>query len=182
MSRIETRYSHISIGLRSLSGNGQWERIEALGWNAEGFNFYHARELQEPVPEFKRGLTCFSGTITWHSINTSEEVALGALINAQIYQRAQDALHDASLRERLLKLIRVPGMVAQKRKVLASLGIDISDDKLSGMLAQKRKDQPLNHYGVKVDAEPWRAITQNALSVSAVVLSLEKWSDALGPK
>ena len=159
MSRIETRYSHISIGLRSLSGNGQWERIEALGWNAEGFNFYHARELQEPVPEFKRGLTCFSGTITWHSINTSEEVALGALINAQIYQRAQEALHDASLRERLLKLIRVPGM-----------------------LAQKRKDQPLNHYGVKVDAEPWRAITQNALSVSAVVLSLEKWSDALGPK
>lgn len=181
MSRIETRHNHISIGLRVLTQEGQWEHFEALGWNEVGFNFYFAREIQEPALELKRGLIAFAGTIAWHSINMSEEVALGALINAQIYKRAQEVQHNDALRERLVKLIRVPGMVTEKRKVLASLGLDISDDKLAEMLAQKRKDQPLHHYGVKVDADAWRTIVKNALNISSVVISLEKWADAFGP-
>ncbi|OYU43151.1 MAG: hypothetical protein CFE44_19980 [Burkholderiales bacterium PBB4] len=182
MSRIDTRHNHISIGLRFLAEGGQWEHFEALGWNEVGFNFYHAREILEPALELKRGLTAFAGTITWHSLNTSEEVALGALVNAEIYKRAQEVQHNDALRERLIKLIRVPGMVPEKRKVLASLGLDISDSKLAEMWAQKRKDQPLHHYGVKVDSDAWRAIVKNALSISSVVISLEKWADSFGPK
>jgi hypothetical protein len=118
----------------------------------------------------------------WSSVNTSDEVALGALVNEMIYQRSQAVNNDTALRDRLIKLIRIPGMVAQKQKVLASLGQDVSDTKLAELLAQKRQKQPLLHYGVQVDAEAWRAIVKNALSISSVVISLEKWSDAFGPK
>jgi hypothetical protein len=182
MSRIEKRNSHISIGLRFLAEDGQWVHLEALGWNEVGFNFYHAHEIHEPALQLKRGLTRFDGTITWQSINTSEEVTLSTLVNEQIYKRAQEVQNNDALRDRLVKLIRVPGMVAEKRQVLASLGMAIADDKLNVMLAQKRKHLPLSHYGVKVCSDAWRAIVQNALSISSVVISLEKWSDALASK
>ena len=130
MSRTNTRHSHISVGLQFLA-NGQWEQFEALGWNDVGFNCYHVQEIHEPALELKRGLTRFSGTITWRSINTSEEVALSALVNELIYKRAQEVSNNTALQERLVKLIRVPGMVAEKRRVLGSLGLDLSDAKNS---------------------------------------------------
>ena len=181
MSRTDTRHSHISVGLQFLA-NGQWERFEALGWNDLGFNFYHVHEIHEPALELKRGLTRFTGTITWRSINTCEEVALGALVNELIYKRAQEVTNNVTLQERLVKLIRVPGMVAEKRRVLGSLGMDLSDEKLADLLAQKNRQQPLSHYGVQVDSDAWRSIVKNAMDISSVVISLEKWSDALGPK
>ena len=181
MSRVETRHSHISIGLRFLSGVN-WEHIEALAWHEDGFNFFYSHEISGPHLELKRGITRFMGSVMWHSVNTSEEVALGALVNELIYQRAQAVSCDAALRERLIKLIRIPGMVAQKQKVLASLGYALTDDALAAMLEKKRLKQALFHYGVRVESEEWRAIVKSALSVSSVIVSLEKWSDAIGPK
>lgn len=181
MSRINVRHSHISIGLRLLN-HSQWEHIEALGWHEGGFNFYCAHEIEETELEVKRGLTCFKATVMWSSVNNSDEVVLGALVNELIYQRAQTLTSDVAIRERLIKLIRIPGMVAEKRKVLASLGHDLSNEALTAMLEQKKRKQPLFHYGVRVESEDWSTIVQNALSVSSVVISLEKWADAISPK
>ena len=181
MSRVETRHSHISIGLRFLNG-ARWEHIEAVGWHEGGFNFFYAHEIHALELQVKRGLTQFGGTVMWSSVNTSDEVALGTLVNELIYQRAQSVSGDVALRDRLIKLIRIPGMVAQKQKVLASLGHAITDDALAEMLEKKRLKQPLFHYGVRVESDDWRAIVKSALSVSSVIVSLEKWSDAIGVK
>lgn len=181
MSRINVRHSHISIGLRLLN-NFEWQHIEALGWHENGFNFYYAQEIEETELEVKRGLTKFKATVMWSSVNNSDDVALGTLVNELIYQRAQALNTDAVMRERLIKLIRIPDMIAEKRKVLASLGLDISNADLASMLEQKKRKQPLFHYGVRVDAEGWATIVANALSVSSVVVSLEKWADAITPK
>jgi hypothetical protein len=181
VSRVDTRHSHISIGLRFLRG-AAWEHIEALGWHEGGFNFFYAHDIDLPTLEIKRGLTRFSGEVMWSSVNTSDEVALGTLVNELIYQRAQSVNSDPALRERLIKLIRIPGMVAQKQKVLASLGHPLSNDALAEMLEKKRLKQPLFHFGIRVDAPEWREIVKSALSVSSVVVALEKWSDAIGVK
>lgn len=181
MSRMNVRHSHISIGLRFLYGS-QWEHIEALGWHEGGFNFYFPHEIDATELDVKRGLTCFKATVMWSSVNNSDEVTLGALVNELIYQRAQ-ALHtDEVMRERLIKLIRIPGMVAEKRKVLASLGQEISGEELANRLAQKKGKHPLFHYGLRVESEGWSTIVKNALSVSSVVVSLEKWADTITPK
>ena len=181
MSRINVRHSHISIGLRFLN-NFQWQHIEALGWHEDGFNFFYPHEIEETELDVKRGLTNFKATVMWSSVNNSDDVALGALVNELIYQRALALSTDAAMRERLIKLIRIPGMISEKLKVLASLGQDISSSDLATMLEQKKRKQPLFHYGVRVSSEGWTTIVNNALSVSSVVVSLEKWADAITPK
>lgn len=177
IARHEDRHSHISIGLR-YRVHDQWEPLDALGWNEVGFNFYLAHEIHAPVLELKRGLARFEGTIVWSSLNTGDEVLLAALVNELIFKRAKEAAGNAALHKRLLTLIRVPGMVPQKRSVLASMGLDLSDAKLGELVAQRKLERPMFHYGVKVDSEAWRAIVQKAFSLSSVVLSMEKWSQA----
>jgi hypothetical protein len=54
----------------------------------------------------------------------SDAAVLGKLVNELIYKRAQQTVNDAAMQTRLLKLIRVDGMVPEKRKILASLGLD----------------------------------------------------------
>ncbi len=178
IERHEDRYSHIGISLQCRI-HEKWERLEALGWNEVGFNFYHMCVIPEPVLELKRGLTRLEGTIAWRSLNTNDEVILAALVNEMIFNRAQDMTNNAALHTRLIKLIRVPGMVAEKRKILALLGQDIADTTMADMIARRRLEHPMFHYGVKVASEAWIAIVKKALSISSVVISLEKWSDAL---
>jgi hypothetical protein len=181
LSRSEDRHSHISIGLR-YRVNDKWERLDALGWNEMGFNFYHASELREPRLELKRGLARFEGTILWKSLGTDDDVLLAALLNELIFKRVQGLADNLALRYRLIKLIRIPGMAVQKRHVLASLGLDLSDEKLADMIAQRKLERPLFHYGVKVESDAWRAVVQGAFSISSVVISMEKWSAAFAKK
>jgi hypothetical protein len=177
VSRIEDRHSHISIGLR-LRWNDLWEPIDALGWNEVGFNFYHAREITEPQLELKRQLSPFEGRIVWTALNTSEEVLMAALLNERIFQQAK-ALHDnTELHQRLVKLMRVSGMLPQKQAVLASLGQRISESEMADLIAKRRKERPLYQYGLMVDSESWRATVQKAVGLSSAVASLEKWADS----
>ena len=179
ISRNDDRHSHIGIRLQ-YRVQDKWEQVEALGWNAVGFNFYHAQELHAPSLELRRGLTRFTGTVAWHSLNTSDDVVLATVVNRLLYARAKDVVHNPPLHTRLLKLLRVPNMVAEKSKILATLGPPISDSKMAELVAQQRQDHPMYHYGVKVQSEDWSAIVKSALSVSSVLVSLDKWSGAFG--
>jgi hypothetical protein len=177
VARNEDRHSHISIRLQCRVDD-KWERLEALGWNEVGFNFFFPHELDGPVLRLKRGLTHFDGKIVWSSLNTSDEVVVEAIVNELIFKRAKNSSTD--LRHRLLKLIRVSGMHTEKIKVLASLGVDVTSDMMATLLAKRKREQPLFHYGVQVQSDAWSAIVASALSISSVIISLEKWSGALG--
>ena len=73
-ARVEDRHSHIGIRL-GYWVDGQWEYLEAHGWNEVGFNFYSACENQDRAMLLRRGLARFNGTIVWRTINTDDAVA-----------------------------------------------------------------------------------------------------------
>ena len=179
-ARSGDRHSHIGIGLRCQI-NGTWERIEALGWNEAGFNFYSPFAIEDPVLSLKRGITCFQGSIAWNS-TSSDEALLSMLVNQLIFDQAKRFSSNVALHKRLIKLIRVPGLIEQKRAILASIGLEISDSELANLLARKKLDRPMFHYGVNVESDQWRGIVTNAFDVSAVVISMEKWANSFSPK
>jgi hypothetical protein len=177
IARSGDRHSHINIGLR-LRCQDHWEPLDALGWNEVGFNFYHPREIVDPLLELKRQLNAFEGRIVWTATTTSDEALMSALLNEQIYLKAKGMADNAALHNRLLKLMRVSDMLPQKQAVLASLGQPVSDTEMADLIAKRRRERPLYHYGVQVDSEAWRATVQKAFSLSSAVASLEKWADS----
>ncbi len=179
MSRHDDRHSHIGIRLQ-YRVNEKWEHLEALGWNAVGFNFYHAHALQDPELVLRRGITRFTGRVVWHSLNTSDDVVLATVVNRLLYARAKEVVDNPPLHARLIKLLRVPGLVDEKKQILATLGSPVSDAKMAELVALRKQEHPMYHYGVKIQSEDWSAIVTSALSVSSVLVSLDKWSDALG--
>ncbi len=183
ISRNDDRHSHIGIRLQYRShDDDKWEYLEALEWNTVGFNFYHADALPGPDLQLRRGLRRFTGTIAWQSLNTSDDVVLATVVNRLLYTQAKAVVDNPQLHMRLIKLLRVPGMVAEKLKVLASLGAALCDARMAELVAQRKQEHPMYHYGVKVQSEAWSAIVESALSVSSVLVSLDKWSGAMGGK
>jgi len=181
IARHEDRHSHIGIRLQCRIDEG-WVRIEAVGWNEDGFSFHYPDELAGPDLTFKRGLTQLDGHIVWRFVNTSDQALLEALVNELLFKRAQQSIDRSDLSMRLLKLLRVSGMVSEKLRVLASLGLSLSDAKLAELMERRRQEQPLMHYGVRVQSPAWRDIVHSALSLSSVVTAMEKWSDAMARK
>lgn len=179
ISRNDDRHSHIGIRLQYRTDD-KWEYLEALEWNAVGFNFYHAQAMQGPELQLRRGLTRFTGHVVWQSLNTSDDVVLLTVVNRLLYAQAKTVVDNPLLHIRLIKLLRGPGMVAEKLKVLASLGASLSDAKMAELVAKRKLEHPMYHYGVRVQAEAWSSIVESALSVASVLVSLDKWSGALG--
>ena len=180
-ARHQDRYSHISIPLQCRCGD-TWEHLQALGWNAQGFNFYHPQPIEAQQLEFKRGLAHFGGTVVWSAIGTDEAAVREAVVNELLFKRAGDVVKDPALQARLLKLIRQHGMLAQKHSVLAALGLDIPNTKMAALLARRIRERPLLRYGVRVESAQWAMVVAKALSLSAVVVSLEHWSLSLRQK
>jgi len=181
ISRNKDRHSHIGIRLQ-YRVNEQWGPVEALGWNEVGFNFYHVQEISESALELRRGLARFTGSIVWRARDANDELLRSMVLNELIYKRAKEVVNDEALRSRLLKLIRASGMATEKRKILDSLGLAIPDATITEMVEQKKQAPSLFHYGVKIESEAWAAVVGNALSVSSVLVSLEKWSGGLSKK
>jgi hypothetical protein len=181
IARSEDRHNHINIGLRCRCGD-QWEALDALGWNEMGFNFYHPREITAPVLEFKRQLNAFEGRIVWTATQPSDAVLTSALLNERIYQQAKRLVANGALQHRLLKLMRMSDMLEQKQAVLASLGQTIGTAEMAQLVAQRRQEHPLYHYGVQVDSQAWRDTVQKAASLSSAVASLEQWADSFSAK
>jgi hypothetical protein len=179
IARNAERHSHIGIRLQYRTDD-KWEYVEALQWNAVGFNFYHALALPGSDVELRRGLTRFTGTIVWQSLNTSDDVVVATVVNRLLYVQAEAVVDNPQLHIRLIKLLRVPGMVSEKLKVLTSLGAAPSETKMAELVARRKLEHPMYHYGIRVRSEDWGAIVESALSVSSVLVSLDKWSGAFG--
>jgi hypothetical protein len=178
LARQSDRYSHISIRLQ-LRLDAGWEYVEAIGWNAVGFNFYLDRVLQPAVLELKRGLLHFEGSVAWSAPNADAAVVRAAIVNELIYKRAQGVTSDPALQSRLLRLIRVGGRVQDKRQILASLGLALDDARLAKLVDQRMQERALYQYGVRVQSGAWEAVVDKALSLSSAVIALESWSKSL---
>jgi len=176
--RNTDRYSHIQINLQFIF-NGKWERIAALGWNDVGFNFFSMLEINDPLLKLKRGLTRLEGIIVWRSVSTSEEFIIDSIVNELLFNQAKEIKGDVGLHSRLIKLIRAPGMIDGKRKILASWGLDISNEQIAQIIIKRQLGDSMFKYGVRIESEEWGTIVRNALNVSSVVLSLEKFSDSI---
>jgi hypothetical protein len=178
-ARNDSRHSHIGIRLGCRVGEA-WQHIEANAWNEVGFSFFSDQDIPGTALEFRRGLTRFAGTVVWRAVNTDDAVVLAALVNALIYRRAHEVVaSNAALHKRLIKLVRTPGLLEQKRALLSSLGLPLDDTQVAAMVEQRKRDHPMFHYGVKVESDAWRVIVADALQLSSVVISMEKWSGAL---
>jgi hypothetical protein len=177
-ARQSDRYSHICIRLQ-LRLDGGWEYLEAIGWNAVGFNFYFDRVLQPAVLDLKRGLLHFEGSVAWSAPNADAAVVRAAIVNELIYKRAQSVTSDPALQARLLRLIRVGGRVDDKRQILASLGLAIDDARLAQLVDKRMHERPLYQYGVRVQSDIWAAVVDKALSLSSAVIALEGWSHSM---
>lgn len=181
LPRDDARYSHISVGLRYCDSDGQWHPLRALGWNAQGFNFYSAQPIPMGPLQLKRGLTPFAGAVVWRARNTDPDAMRAMLVNQLLFHKARE-MQQQPLYARLLKLLRAPLLTDEKCQVLASLGVDTSAPALARQLARRQMDQALFRYGVKVDSEVWSRLVANAMGMSSVVLALEKMRSALAPE
>lgn len=177
--RIDERQKHIGLRLRLQMG-AHWEQIEALDWNRVGFNFHSAHTLTQATLQFKRGLIRFDGQIAWRAANTDPEVVRTVLVNELLYQKAREATANPQVHERLVQLIRADGLLAEKRKALTTLGLNMTDARLDALVQQRQSEHPLYRYGVQVDSEAWRGFVDSAQKLTAVVDALDKWSGAVG--
>lgn len=176
--RNADRHRHIGIKLRYLQAE-RWEMLEAFDWSQVGFNFYSAQSIDVPMLRLKRGLLQFDGEVVWRAKIDDDSVHLGFLVNELLYKAARSTTNNPELHKRLVNLIRTQGLVAEKRRALDLLGRGIADADLQRLLESRKHLQAMHRYGVKVNSESWDRIIENAIKVSSVVESLEKWSDAL---
>ena len=176
--RFEDRHSYISVGLR-YRFDDHWHPLRAFGWNAKGFNFYSHHHIVDDHLMLKRGLSNFDGSIAWRATESDNEGVLAMLVNELLFQKAREVSADKALHTRLVRLIRAPMLVSEKRRVLESLGVHTDDATLGPLVDQRKREEHLFRYGVKVDSPIWRRVVEDALSVSSVVASLENMSAAL---
>jgi len=115
------RHNQISIRLHYRL-DADWHRLEARQWNERGFCFFHTHALQAGPVAFKRSLQHFEGEIVWTRTCQDKAQLTEMLLNEAIHRQADRLSSQPDMQQRLLRLMRVQGMVDAKQRVLASLG------------------------------------------------------------
>jgi hypothetical protein len=168
------RHNQISIRLH-LALDGVWHRIEAGQWSEGGFCFLHAQPLARGRLAFKRSLQHFDGELVWTRERHDVAQVTEMLLNEAIHAQANRMVDQPETQQRLLRLMRVQGMVDAKARVLTALGA-MPDAPRWQQLVQQRTQQALFQTGVRVDHPAWRAVVADAVRLGGVVQDLERWS------
>jgi hypothetical protein len=176
--RHVVRHNQISIRLHYWL-DGQWHRLEAQQWNDSGFCFFHTLPLPGERIALKRSLQHFEGEIIWTRTRLDEEQVAEMLLNEAIHGHAQRLASQPELQQRLLRLMRVHGMIDAKQKLLGTLG-GMPDMSKWQQLIQQRMQEALSQSGVRVTSPIWSAVVAEALALGNVVQDLERWSGTLG--
>jgi hypothetical protein len=171
------RNNQIAVRLHCRVGE-EWHRIEAQQWNARGFCFFHAFPLPVGVMPFKRSLQHFDAELVWSRACHDEAQVTEMLLNEAIHRQADRFQAQPEMQQRLMRLMRVQGMVDAKQRVLASLG-SLPEPGVWQMQVQKRMQEALFQSGVRVDSAAWRTVVEDALTLGGVVQDLERWSGSL---
>ena len=176
--RNHPRHSQLSIRLHACLA-ATWQPIEAQGWNANGFSFFHTEALAEGPLAFKRSLLHFDGVVAWSRACQDEQQVLEVLLNEAIHQQAVHLYAQTDTRQRLLRLMRVQDMVEPKQRVLAALGVRLSAAQWQAQV-RERLAQSVLQSGIRVDSPVWGGVVQEAMALGGVVQDLERWSRTLG--
>lgn len=172
------RHNQISIRLHYRL-DADWHRLEAQQWNERGFCFFHTHALQAGPVAFKRSLQHFEGEIVWTRTCQDKAQVTEMLLNEAIHRQADRLSTQPDMQQRLLRLMRVQGMVDAKQRVLASLGGMPEDSKWQQQI-QQRMQEALFQSGVRVASPVWSSVVTDALALGGVVQDLERWSGTLG--
>lgn len=172
------RHNQISIRLHYRL-DADWHRLEAQQWNERGFCFFHTHALQAGPVAFKRSLQHFEGEIVWTRTCQDKAQVTEMLLNEAIHRQADRLSSQPDMQQRLLRLMRVQGMVDAKQRVLVSLGGMPEDAKWQQQI-QQRMQEALFQSGVRVASPVWSAVVADALALGGVVQDLERWSGTLG--
>lgn len=172
------RHNQISIRLHYRL-DADWHRLEAQQWNERGFCFFHTHALQAGPVAFKRSLQHFEGEIVWTRICHDEAQVSEMLLNEAIHRQADRLSSQPEMQQRLLRLMRVQGMVEAKQRVLTTLG-GMPEASLWQQQIRQRMQEALFQSGVRVASPAWSAVVADALTLGAVVQDLERWSGSLG--
>lgn len=172
------RHNQISIRLHYRLG-ADWHRLEAQQWNERGFCFFHTQALQSGPLHFKRSLQHFEGDIVWSRTCQDEAQVTEMLLNEAIHRHAERLAAQPELQQRLLRLMRVPGMADSKMRVLTSLG-GMPEASQWQQHIEQRMQEALFQSGVRVSSAVWSAVVADALALGGVVQDLERWSGSLG--
>ncbi len=172
------RHNQISIRLHYRL-DADWHRLEAQQWNERGFCFFHTHALQAGPVAFKRSLQHFEGDIVWTRACQDEAQVTEMLLNEAIHRQADRLSSQPDMQQRLLRLMRVQGMVDAKQRVLASLG-GMPEDSNWQQQIQQRMQEALFQSGVRVASPVWSSVVTDALALGGVVQDLERWSGTLG--
>jgi len=172
------RHNQISIRLHYRL-DADWHRLEAQQWNERGFCFFHTHALQVGPVAFKRSLQHFEGEIVWMRTCQDKAQVTEMLLNEAIHRQADRLSSQPDMQQRLLRLMRVQGMVDAKQRVLASLSGMPEDFKWQQQI-QQRMQEALFQSGVRVASPVWSAVVADALALGGVVQDLERWSGTLG--
>lgn len=172
------RHNQISIRLHYRL-DADWHRLEAQQWNERGFCFFHTHALQAGPVAFKRSLQHFEGEIVWTRTCQDKAQVTEMLLNEAIHRQADRLSTQPDMQQRLLRLMRVQGMVDAKQRVLASLGGMPEDSKWQQQI-QQRMQEALFQSGVRVASPVWTSVVTDALALGGVVQDLERWSGTLG--
>jgi len=172
------RHNQISIRLHYRL-DADWHRLEAQQWNERGFCFFHTHALQAGPVAFKRSLQHFEGEIVWTRTCQDKAQVTEMLLNEAIHRQADRLSSQPDMQQRLLRLMRVQGMVDAKQRVLVSLG-GMPEDAQWQQQIQQRMQEALFQSGVRVASPVWSAVVADALALGGVVQDLERWSGTLG--
>jgi hypothetical protein len=172
------RHNQISIRLHYRL-DADWHRLEAQQWNERGFCFFHTHALQAGPVAFKRSLQHFEGEIVWTRTCQDKAQVTEMLLNEAIHRQADRLSSQPDMQQRLLRLMRVQGMVDAKQRVLASLG-GMPEDSSWRQQIQQRMQEALFQSGVRVASPVWSSVVTDALALGGVVQDLERWSGTLG--
>lgn len=171
--RRKKRYNHVSISLKIKSENG-WEEIKALDWNEDGFNFYINRELADRIQVFRKSVKTFEAEIRWGYKNDDQNVILELILNKLLFDQLRTRPDDRESAELVVQISRMQSKILEKMRLLESLGYEIDDDHLLGMIAKYRAEHPLFRYGVRVESDEWKHIVSETLKISSVLMDLDK--------
>jgi hypothetical protein len=177
--RRRKRYNHVMINLMVKTGS-LWKRIRAADWNEGGFNFILDQDITEKIPIFRKGAVQFSGEIVWSHKKTDDALHMEMVLNALILNRLKQLAQDKEMARRIIKLIRTPGRIDEKKKLLKIAdNSQTTDADLEALWQKERTGHLLYRYGVKTESSEWNEIIQYTLETTDVLLKLGKVEEGL---
>ena len=172
--RRKKRYNHIPISLRINIGD-EWKWIKALDWNESGFNFHLDHEMADSTVNFKKSITPFRGDIVWDHMNGDDNSIMEMIVNTLLFKQMKKQGHvvrDSA--RRIINLIRTQGLIDEKIKMLAVLGMNnFSYRDVETLIASHKKSFPMYRYGIRFDSAEWSSIVKYALDISSAALVMD---------